>query len=275
MRAKDYNRHITEEVFTYFRCVNCGLIFLSPIPENLSDYYPPVYYQLPSTLEELQPLIEFQKYKIDLVQKFVSRGRVLEMGPGQGDFAFWMKRAGFSLDVIEMDEASSRFLRDIIQVNAIHSADTYGTLQSLGQYDVIALWQVIEHLPDPWALIDILADHLTPGGLLVIATPNPESLQFRLVKHLWGHLDAPRHLELIPIDLLSKRLERTGLKRQLLTTNDQGALIHNRIGWEYILGNLSGHRVSMRYPGAILNRLMRPLESIGRLGSIYTAYFQK
>jgi 2-polyprenyl-3-methyl-5-hydroxy-6-metoxy-1,4-benzoquinol methylase len=275
MRAKDYNRHITDEVFTYFRCGDCGLIFQSPVPHNLSDYYPPEYYLLPSTLEELEPQIEFQKYKIDLVEKFVSGGRLLEIGPGRGDFAFWMKRAGFTVDVIEMDAVSCQFLRDVIQVNAIQSSDVCGTLQSLGQYNVIALWQVIEHLSDPWAVVDILSDHLLPGGLLIIATPNPEAVQFKLFRHRWTHLDAPRHLELIPATLLSKRLERTGLTLRLLTTNDQGARIHNRVGWQYSLNNITGHSVSMFYPGAILNRLFAPLESKGYRGTTYTAFFQK
>lgn len=274
LETRDYNRHLSSETFTYYRCPSCQLIFLSPVPENLSDFYPPAYYSLPDHIDEYLPQIAFQRYKIDLVKQFITEGRLLEIGPGPGDFAVFAKQAGFQVEAIEMDKRCCQFLNEVIGVNAIDSADVLSVLDSLGEYQVIALWQVIEHLPNPWSILDVLPHHIAPGGILLIATPNPESLQFRLFGQYWAHLDAPRHLQLIPIDLLNKRLRNTGL-RPILQTTSPGTHIYNRFGWQQSPQNRFRRNLPMRYPGAIINRLIAPLERTGWRGSTYTAIFQK
>lgn len=278
LQPRDFNRRITNAMFDYYRCKACSLIFLSPIPDNLSDYYPPSYYQFPPELEDFASLIQSQQYKVDLVQQFMATGRLLEIGPGPGDFALLMKRAGFAVDTIEMDERCCQFLREVINVNAIHNADTLAALQPLGQYDVIALWQVIEHLPNPWSVLDALIDHIAPGGILVIAAPNPYSLQFRLFRRFWTHIDAPRHLELIPTRLLTQRLESHGLRPVLRTTTDPGSLGWNTFGWHMSLRNLFSNRAgrfNMRVPARIIEEIMRPVERTGLRGSTYTLIFQR
>jgi len=275
VQARDYNRHISDEIFTWYHCDTCGLIFLFPIPTNLSDYYPASYYRFPATLKDFAPQTDPQKYKIDLIKPFTQHGRLLEVGPGPGDFAYLAKQAGFSVDVIEMDERCCQFLSNVIGVHAVNSAEPVSAIQTMGQYDVIALWHVIEHLTDPWAVLDALSNHLNPGGILLIAAPNPQSLQFRLFSRWWTHLDSPRHIQLIPMQLLSQRLEKQGCRPVLMTTTDKGSLGWNRFGWEYSLSNLIGRKVSMRYPGAVLNRLFAPLERSGWRGSTYTVIFQR
>jgi len=221
------------------------------------------------------PHIEAQQYKIDLVRQFVLEGRLLEIGPGLGDFAFLSKYAGFEVDTIEMDERCCQLLRDVIGVNVVHSADTLSTLKNMPKYNVIALWHVIEHLSDPWAILDALTDHILPGGILVIAAPNPESLQFRLFKQFWVHLDAPRHLELIPVQLLSDRLQKQGWQQRLITTTDRGSLYWNRFGWRFSLSNLINRRLSMRLIGTGWSFITAPLERTGLRGSTYTTIFQR
>jgi protein-L-isoaspartate O-methyltransferase len=275
LHTEDYNRRLSTEVFNYYWCPTCKLIFIWPIPDDLGKYYPPSYYPILSTLEELEVQVKSQQYKVDLMQQFVAGGRLLEIGPGPGDFAFLSKRAGFDVDTIEMDERCCRLLRDVIGVNVVQSADTLHALQTMGQYDVIAMWHVIEHLPDPWGVLDVLADHIVPGGILVIAAPNPQAMQFRLFGRFWTHLDAPRHLELIPMQLLSQRLEKQGWQRRLMTTTDAGSLYWNRFGWRYSLSNLTGRKLSMRLLGAAWSLLVAPLERSGLRGSTYTAIYQR
>lgn len=274
LQTQDFNRHITDEVFNYYQCPACGLIFIAPIPPNLSEYYPASYYQLPSTIAEFAPRVDFQRYKIELVKRFVKSGKLLEIGPGAGDFSFMAKQAGFAVDAIEMDEKSCQFLRAVIGVNAINSDDPLNAVQSLGQYDVIALWHVIEHLANPWSILDTLTAHIAPGGILVIAAPNPDSLQFKLFGRYWTHLDAPRHLELISIKLLTEYLTKQGWKRLLVTTS-AGAFKFNFFGWRQSLKNRFGTNLTLKYPAALVNLLFMPLERTGWRDSAYTLIFQK
>src|ERR1700736_422268 len=84
--TRDWNRGLFDERFTYYRCPNCTLTFLSPIPDDLDRYYPPEYYPMPASLAELATVAEAERYKIDLVRRIVSGGRLLEIGPATGSF---------------------------------------------------------------------------------------------------------------------------------------------------------------------------------------------
>jgi 2-polyprenyl-3-methyl-5-hydroxy-6-metoxy-1,4-benzoquinol methylase len=80
-------------------------------------------------------------------------------------------------------------------VTTVNTTDIVGTMQARNKaYDVIAIWHGIEHLPDPWAVLRQCAQQLAPHGVLVIATPNPDSIQFGIFRQYWVHLDAPRHV---------------------------------------------------------------------------------
>lgn len=275
LKAKDLNRHTTNEVFTYYRCSSCGLIFLSPVPPNLGIYYPTDYYHFPASLDEFAPLTEAQAYKITLVKQFVSEGRLLEIGPGPGDFAYLAKKGGFDVDVIEMDARCCDFLSGVIGVHALQGADTVGVLRTLGNYDVIALWHVIEHLSDPWRVLSAASEHLSPGGILLIAAPNPEAYQFSIFKQYWTHLDTPRHVTLIPSSAITQWLKEYGLTPVLATTTDDGSLGWNAFGWRFSLSNLMRRRLQMRTAGRILTSLFAPVERTGWRGCTYTLIFRK
>jgi SAM-dependent methyltransferase len=278
--TRDWNRRLSDEDFTYYRCPSCGVTFLSAIPDDLGRYYPPEYYPMPGSLAELATVAEAERYKIDLVRRYKPQGRLLEIGPATGAFAYLAKQAGFMVEAIEMDAACCQFLEQVVGVRAIHSADAAGALGGLDGYDAIALWHVIEHLPDPWETLDAARQRLRPGGVLLIATPNPASFQFRIFGRYWAHLDAPRHLELLPVERLIRWGEGAGLRVVLKTTTDPGGLGWNLFSWEESLANLvarsTGRRRTPILPGRGLSRLMRPVERGRRfLGTTYTLVFQR
>lgn len=274
----DLNRNITDEIFDYYRCPVCGVIFLWPIPTDLGKYYPNHYYHIPASLQEFAAVAELQRHKIETVTRFVSRGRLLEIGPSYGSFAYLAKQTGFEVEAIEMDEACCRFMNDVLGVHANHSTDMEAAVRDSGPYNVIALWQVIEHLPDPWSTLDLIVQRLEPGGLLVVATPNPNALQFRILGRLWAHVDAPRHLELIPSRTLVEYVQQLGLNPLLITTTDEESIRCNVFGWETSLSNFSGRRYTragLRLIGNTISRILAPIERAEGRGSTYTAVFRK
>jgi 2-polyprenyl-3-methyl-5-hydroxy-6-metoxy-1,4-benzoquinol methylase len=277
-QTKDNNRQISSAVFDYYHCTACGLWFLCPIPKDLSRYYPKDYYTIHATLDELAGALSGVRYKIEILRAFAKSGRLLEIGPACGDFALQAKQAGFEVDTIEMDPRCCEFLVKQVGVRATCTADTLGALREAGPYDVIAMWHVIEHLTDALETLAAASARLKPGGVLVIAAPNPEAFQFRILRGWWTHVDAPRHVVLIPLSLLCKHAGQRGLETVLATTDDEGARGWNQFGWERSLGNIvSGNRLRrwMQSMGRFLTRMaMRWDRQEGR-GSTYTVVFRK
>lgn len=283
LHTKDYNLNVSDEVFTYYRCTNpeCGLVFLFPVPENLSDYYPDNYenYSKPQTLEELENFFSYQEdTKFKQVREFITKGRLLEIGAGYGGFAHRAKKAGFEVDAIEMNSDACRFMNDVIGVKAYPSSDPITTLQELKQYDLIALWQVIEHVPDPWTMLDIIPDHLLPGGIVVISAPNPQSFQFRVFGAHWKPLEAPRHLNLIPAHVIQSRLASKGLHTLVFDSNDELSQLFDYTNWHRAFTrhfeNPFVKKVA-RLASGVTHQFVKPFEMRTFGGTIYTLIFQR
>lgn len=277
-RSRDYNRSITRETFDHYRCPKCGLIFISPIPQNLGDYYPDQYYYIPETVDFLEANSAPEQYKIEIIQRYVKQGRLLEIGPSMGCFTYLAKRAGFEAEAIEMDARCSAFLNDVAGIPTVNSSDTCAALKTLKPFDVIALWHVIEHLPDPWETLEAISQRLNPGGILVLAAPNPDAFQFHILGRYWPHVDAPRHVMLIPSQVLVEKMAALGMKVELVTTTDEGGLGWNVFGWEFFFGNLSKRpRIKrvLRKLGRMAASILAPIEKMEGKGSAYTMVFRK
>ena len=276
--TRDFNHTVSNDIFHYAKCVQCGLTSLVNVPEDLAPYYVSGYHMQPASAAAIEAGVEHEKYKIDLVRKFVPSGRLLEIGPSWGAFCLLAKRAGFSVEAIEMDPDCCDFLTSRIGVRAICRRDEAAALSEAAPPDVIAAWHVLEHLRDPWRLIDAAADRLAPGGVLVLAVPNPDALQFRVLGRYWTHVDAPRHLHLIPANLLRSRAERAGLRQELCTTTDTGSLGWNEFGWVYSLPHLVSGRLAkrlLRRAGLSISAASAFAERREGAGSAYTAVFRK
>ena len=279
IKSYDFYKKISKKQFLYYKCDNCKYIRLDPIPTDLAKYYPDQYYELPETYEELNKMAELsQQWKIDTVLQFKSNGRLLEIGPAFGMFAFLAKRSGFEVTGIEMDHKCCEFLRGTIGISVVEDADTVSALATQQPFDVIVLWQVFEHLPDPWSALAAIAERLKPGGVLILDMPNPDAFQFKVLGRRWVHLDPPRHVSLIPSELLIQRAAKHNLKPELVTTSNHGANGYNGFGWAVSFKNMLGENIMgsvAHFLGRALGKLMIPVERTGRRGSTYTVVLKK
>ncbi|WP_397579773.1 methyltransferase domain-containing protein [Sphingorhabdus sp.] len=277
--SHDYNKKISSEAFQYFKCEDCSYIFLDPVPDDIGRFYPTEYYAIPKNDTELEATAKkLQQWKIDTVLQFARKGRLLEIGPAYGLFAFLAKQAGFDVTGLEMDHKCCQFLRETVGINVIESSDTVQALSQQRQFDVIVMWQVFEHLPDPWAVLKAAAERLAPGGIIVLDTPNPDAFQFRVLGHRWAHLDAPRHVTLIPAKLLVKKAQGHGLEAAYLTASDISANGFNGFGWAFSFKNYFGDGILgqiSHFLGRVLGKLLIPIERTGWRGSTYTAVLRK
>ena len=284
--AADWNLGTSAEEFDYFRCSKCSGVFISPVPGNMGKYYPPSYpayeTKLSAAMREPDPI---DQYKLGVVRRYVSGGRLLEIGPGSGGFLRVAKEAGFHVEAIEMDRGCCDFLKETLGIPTVHTENIIDSLTAFPTYDIIVLWHVIEHLLSPGTVFDHLSKHLNPDGILVLGAPNPESLQFRIFGKYWVHLDAPRHLVLIPSSWLTEAAAKLSLDLVSYSTKDEVCRIFSVYGWlEASLNNarkgaLKANHAFPNMPRIVwtlfYHALFKPAEHIQGLGSTYTIVFRK
>ncbi len=273
----DRNRGLGPVRSLYRRCEGCGTVFASKIPDDLGRYYEADGYGSHSD-HFVEEFVRREQAKVELVSRFAPAGRVVEIGPGPGMFARAALRAGFDYRAIEMDPSYCRYLADELGVQAINSDAPVDALSTLAPSRAIVMWHAIEHLPHPADVLLAASENLQDGGVLAISTPNPDSLQFRLLGRYWAHLDAPRHFQLIPHSALRSSLARLGMRHVLTTTTDPVGLECNRLGWEYAIRRHPARRsstaTSMRL-AKLLTIGFGPLEEHRLLGAAYTSLFVK
>jgi SAM-dependent methyltransferase len=107
-----------------------------------------------------------------------------------------------------------------------------------GRWAALVFWHSLEHLPEPGAAIGHAARLLVPGGVVVVAVPNLDSLQARAFGDRWLHLDPPRHLVHLTAAALTAGLERHGFRVERRSQLRGGQVV---IGWlDGLVGSLSG-----------------------------------
>ncbi len=128
-------------------------------------------------------------------------GPVLDVGAGDGSLLRALRARG--RDGLGLERHAA--------VHAGVPMRDAGVADLPGGWAAIVFWHALEHLPAPAAELAAAAERLAPGGVLVIAVPNPGSLQARMSGADWLALDLPRHLVHVPRDVLLGRLAELGL----------------------------------------------------------------
>lgn len=280
--ATDRNRETTAERFCYARCRWCHTLFLEDPPPDLGRYYGSGYYGFdpdgePSWKRDPERM-RAAAYRVELLLDQLAPGHLIEVGSGTGAFAVAAKQAGFDVSAIEMSERCCDYLRERAGISATCTDRPLEALESLPQADVVALWHVLEHLDRPAEMIERAASKLAPGGILALAVPNPRSLQCRLLRARWAHLDAPRHLGLVPARALIEKGRTVGLSCVGQTTTDPDGLACNLFGWINALQPRPATGAIPPLRGHIatnLCRVLAPLERTGDRGAAITLLLRR
>ncbi len=280
--AWDRNRETTRERFVYARCRGCGTVFLVDPPADLGRYYADDYYHFGPDGEPAwktdAPRMQAASYRVGLLLSHTEPGRLIEIGAGTGAFASAARSAGYEVSAIEMSERCCRYLSEREGIDAICSDRPLDAIASLPPARVVALWHVLEHLPNPGEVLARVVEKVEPGGVLAIGVPNPRSLQFRVLRSRWAHLDAPRHLCLIPPAALIGKGRDLGMRSVALSTTDPDGLECNFFGWVSALRRRPAVGPTpdlVSHAARAIERTLAPLERTGDRGSAVTILMRK
>lgn len=238
--------HGMEGSWLLYRCNDCDLGFLNPIPseKEIAGFYPTDYYSYSTPTLPQKPRNPIKSFEFTIRQArrdgyaktlgypiknryakpvallaslfpaasdippYVKKGVLLDIGCGAGHYLLEMKTMGWSVQGVEFSPHA---------VKAANEAglDVFcGSLEEAGfdtsQFAVARLSDVLEHVPDPEKLLLEIHRILISKGKLQITLPNLDSWTFRIFKSYWFPLEAPRHLYSFTPRSLTMLAERCG-----------------------------------------------------------------
>jgi SAM-dependent methyltransferase len=159
-------------------------------------------------------------------RRFAAPGRALEVGCGDGWMLAALRDNGWHVIGSERAIDSARAAAALNRV-----ATFVGDLEAVSagpRFQLVLLFQVLEHLADPLVALRRGAGVLEPNGMLLVAVPNFASWQARFFGPSWFHLDVPRHLHHFSPQALTQAMELVGLK---VVAVRFASFEHDPFGW--------------------------------------------
>ena len=231
------------------RCRHCGVATIDPWPtaEELDRAYAGPY--RPAAGRFAGPgdrLLRRARARLaGRLDAIAPPGPVLDVGAGEGVLLDALHAVGREATGLEREATRPDVLDcDLAEVEA--------------KWAAVVFWHSLEHLPEPARALEQAAALLEPGGVLVIALPNTESIQCRLFGRRWFALDSPRHLLHLGSGTLRRRLAELGLTVERVSYLRGGQVV---FGWlDGLVGMLPGHPSlydAIRRPAARFRPLSR------------------
>ena len=196
--------------FAMVRCARCHTLFTAVLPAtaeqaaDYSNYYHQGNLQVPIFVERrLEKVVaSFDRYR--------GEGGWLDVGCGAGALMRAAARHGWTPIGTEVAPGAAKAVR-------AQGLQVYlGALQELplapGSFDVVSLLEVIEHVPEPAALMADIARMVRPGGAVYMTTPHGYGVSARLLRAHWSVVGPPQHLQLFSTRGVVELLRRVGLR---------------------------------------------------------------
>lgn len=197
------------------RCAHCGVATADPWPTaaELDRAYGGAYRPRAGRFAGIgDRMLRWTRGALSArIDRIAPAGPVLDVGAGDGALAAALRRRGRAATETERDDAAGGSLP--------------GTPDG---WAAIVFWHSLEHLPDAAAELAGAAAGLAPGGVVVVAVPNSDSLQAGAFGDRWLALDPPRHLFHLTAAALRARLEELGLRVERVSYWRGGQVV---FGW--------------------------------------------
>lgn len=191
---------VSQESFVIVQCEYCDFKFTNPRPDEASigRYYDSEAYISHSNTangltNKAYKLVRTYtlKQKVDIINKWHARGKILDYGCGTGNFLVACQQDGWEVSGLEPNELARS------QAQTLLNKEIYAKqLNEItpGSFAVITLWHVLEHVHALNDTFKQLTNLLQADGVILVAVPNSDSHDAQTYKENWAAYDVPRHL---------------------------------------------------------------------------------
>jgi 2-polyprenyl-3-methyl-5-hydroxy-6-metoxy-1,4-benzoquinol methylase len=193
-------------LFQIVACRECGLCYTNPRPDaaSLCRFYGPDYG--PHRRCGLSPGQRRAARRWAWMPRGLRLGnpaergwprqgqaRLLDVGCGGGKFLERMQLQGWRVTGLDLSAAMVERIRSQLRLPALVGQLPHPELTS-ARFELVTMWQSLEHLPQPLDALTEAHRLLAPGGRLMVSIPNIESGPFRWFGPAWYGVELPRHL---------------------------------------------------------------------------------
>jgi SAM-dependent methyltransferase len=234
------------------RCMSCGFVFRPDLVDATRDIYEIGAYQAREFAsgyvadETLAERVRTAQTRLVWLRDRVSGERLLDVGAAGGAFVLAAKRAGFDAWGIEPAPGFARSAREALGVD-VRDGRIEEIALDPASLDVVTLWHVLEHVPEPLAALERLRAALRLHGLLVVEVPNMASVMARTMGTKWTHLDPDVHASHFTPETLRRLVERAGFEVRYAETIAHSAYLTPR---ERLAPRHLAHRLTLALHGA-------------------------
>jgi 2-polyprenyl-3-methyl-5-hydroxy-6-metoxy-1,4-benzoquinol methylase len=202
-------------------CRGCGLQFAEEYPayeEADEDIYSHEYFSSAIAGREGREKI-FGELLTEIESVLAGKGRILDIGAGEGTLVETAAGRGWEAEGTEVSSAMVQYVRDHSKVT-VHQGIIEDIPLPEGAYDAIVLNHVLEHVKNPRATLERIAQLLSPRGIVRIEVPNVASLSSRmkntqsrlgLKRNPWKHYSTGHHFWFFTPATLKRTLRAAGL----------------------------------------------------------------
>jgi 2-polyprenyl-3-methyl-5-hydroxy-6-metoxy-1,4-benzoquinol methylase len=200
-----------KEGFRHVRCLNCGMVFVSP---RLAAHRDIQRQTGTGTMGEDQ-LTPAQRRRLrrelTLYEPFRKHNRLLEVGAGRGWFLEEATQLGWETWAVEINSSALEHLKKRRSIHlVVEAAEDFEVPPET--MDAVRIWDVIEHLQSPGAALGRINTALRPGGMVHLSTTNFASLSRWVNGPEWVYLNGSDHIHLFEPVTITALLRQTGFE---------------------------------------------------------------
>ncbi|MCK4271409.1 class I SAM-dependent methyltransferase [bacterium] len=204
-----------KNAYRYVQCTVCGMIYINPqlSDESVAQIYSNVLYgQKSERLDLVLPTLH--KYKARLLKKFErfrKTGYLLDVGCFKGFLLFSASQRGWKTFGTEVSEPATRFAREELEQQVDIGDLLHMSRFDQLDFDVVTLFDVIEHLSRPCLYLQKVHYLLRKGGLLYMETPNFNALPRFVLGKKWTVFNSLHRSYFTP-STMARMLQRVGFE---------------------------------------------------------------